>query len=110
MFFVFAIISFSIAYRRAKAAGHNGYLWGIVAATTFIATGLSLTIGFSVFLGIGIELWGWSEKAAETYSVIGAIISVIASFGTTWLILRKLNETSKETLSEPPPPPTFKQN
>ena len=110
MFFVFAIISFSIAYRRAKATGRSGYLWGIIATATFIATGLSLTFGFSIFLGMGIELWGWSENTVETYTVISAIISFVASFGTTWLILRKLRETSEEILSKPPPPPTFEQN
>ncbi|MCY7348058.1 MAG: hypothetical protein LH614_17840 [Pyrinomonadaceae bacterium] len=109
MFFVFAIISFSIAYRRAKATGRSGYLWGIIATATFIGTGLSLTFGFSVFLGMGIEL-GWSENTLETYTIICAITSMVASFGTTWLILHKLNETSEETLSEPPPPPTFNQN
>ena len=110
MFFVFAIISFSIAYRRAKAIGRNGYLWGVIAAATFILTGISLTFGFRIFLGIGIELWNWSKNTIEAYTIISAIISMATSFGTTWLILRKLREPSKEILSKPPPPPTFEQH
>ena len=110
MFFVFAIISFSIAYRRAKAIGRSGYLWGVIAAATFILTGISLTFGCRIFLGVGTELWSWSKNTVEIYIIISSIISWVASFGTTWLILRKLRKTSKEILSKSPPPPTFEQS
>ena len=109
MFFVFAIISYSIAYKRAKATGRNGYIWGIIATTVFIVTGFTITFGIGVFLGMGIELWNWSENIVESYSVIGTIVAVVASFGTTWLILRHLNKVPEESLPEPPPPPVFEQ-
>lgn len=109
MFFVFAIISFSIAYKRAKATGRNGYIWGIIAAAIFIGTGLSITFGIGVFLGMGMEFWNWSESTVESYSAVGAIVSVIASFGTTGLILRHLNKIPEESSAEPPSPPVFEQ-
>ncbi len=62
MFFVFAVIAAGIAYRRAKTAGHNGYLWAFIVAIVFVGTGLSLMFGFSLFLGIGREYWNWSES------------------------------------------------
>jgi hypothetical protein len=109
MFFIFAIISFSIAYKRAKVTGRNGFIWGIFAAATFIATGLTFTFGVGVILGIGIELWNWRESIVEGVSIIGAIVSVIASFATTWLILRHLNKVPEESLAKPPLPPIFEQ-
>ena|SRR4028118_1419861 len=109
MFFVFAILSFSIAYRRAKATGRNGTLWGIIATVVFIGTGLSLSFGISVFLGIGLEIWNWSESVVKTFSIIGGIIPLVFSFVTTWLILRYLNQAPEETFADPPLPPIFEQ-
>jgi hypothetical protein len=109
MFFIFAILSFSIAYKRAKATGRNGILWGIIASVVFAGTGLSLSSGMSILLGIGLEIWGWSETVVTTLSIIGGIISVVLSFVTTWLILRYLNRTYEETFLEPPLQPIFEQ-
>ncbi len=109
MFFVFAVISAGIAFSRARATGCNGYLWAFIAAVVFVGTGLSFTFGFSLFLEVGREFWNWSEGVIENYSIIGAILSVIASFGTTWLILRKFNKVPEKTFTEPPLPPIFER-
>ena len=109
MFFAFAIISFSIAYKRAEAIGRNGYIWGIIAAAVFICTDFTIPFGIGIFFRIGIEFWNWSESFVENYSIVFAIVGLFASFGTTWLILRHLNKIPEESFPEPPPPPVFEQ-
>ena len=109
MFFVFTIISFSIAYRRAKATGRNSVLWGIIAALVFAATGLSFSFGMSFLLAIGLEIWDWSETTVTTFSIISGIISLVLSFVSTWVILSYLNQNPEETIAEPSPPPIFEQ-
>jgi len=97
MFFVFAIISFSIAYKRASSNGRNGYFWGLIASIVFILTGLSISFGVGVFVGIGIEAWNWQPNVVDFISITGSVIAVIASFSTTWLIFRFLGSSKEES-------------
>lgn len=106
---IFAIISAWLAYKRAKDAGRNAVGWAAAAAGVFIGTQLLIQLGLGVFLGLGIAAFGWSESILETYAIPATIVSIAASFGTTWLLLRYLDKIpEEETLySAPPAPPNF---
>lgn len=80
MFFIFAIISFSIAYRRASSNGRNGYLWGLIASVAFILSGLSISFGIGVFIGFGIEVWNWQQDTVDIITITGSVLAVIVSF------------------------------
>jgi hypothetical protein len=104
---IFALISAWLAYKRAKANNRNAILWAFIAAATFLGTQLIVSVGCGIILGIGIQLFGWSDSVFETYNLPITIVAVIASFGTTWLLLRYLDKIPEEEGFIPPPsPPT----
>ena len=104
---LFAIITAWLAYKRAKENGRNGILWAIAGAGTFIATQLAVSFGIGIILGLGVKLWGWSEAVYDHYTVPITIVAIIASFITSWLLLRYLDKApAEESFTQPPPPPT----
>lgn len=108
---IFAIISAWLAYKRAKATGRNAILWAFIAAAVFIGTQLVIQFGLGVLLGLGVEILSWSEQTLNIYAILITIFAIIASFGTTWLVLRYLDKVpGAETFSSPPPPPEFDKN
>lgn len=106
---IFAVISAWLAYKRAKIAGRNAIGWAAIAAAVFIGTQLAVQFGIGIFLGVGIAAFGWSNTILETYSIPATILAIIASFGTTWLVLRYLDKIPEDeaSFSAPPAPPTF---
>ncbi len=94
-----------IAYGKAKQRNRSPIRWAFIAATTFLATQIS--IGFVIGLGEGI--W-WSETLFETHQIYVTAASLIACALTNWLALRPLNKASNESFTEPPPPPIFEQH
>ena len=104
---IFALISAWLAYKKAKAASRNAILWALIAAGTFIGTQLIITFGAGIILGLGVELFGWSDSIFDAYSIPITVLAVIASFGSTWLVLRYLDKIPEEEIfMTPPPPPT----
>jgi len=105
---IFALISAWLAYKRAKTANRNGVLWATIAAVTYIGTQLAIQFGCGILLGLGINFFGWSESVLEYYNIPITIFAVLASFGSTWLVLRYLDRLPEdESFVAPPPPPTF---
>lgn len=106
---ILALITAWLAYKKATENGRNGILWAIIGAGVFIGTQLLVSVAIGVFLGTGVGLWGWSETVYETYSILITIAALIASFFTSWLLLKFLdkNPEIKNTYTPPPSPPRF---
>lgn len=105
---IFALVSAWLAYKKAQAANRSGILWAVIAAVTYIGTQLIVQLGFGVLLGLGIQIFGWSETILDTYSIPITILAIILSFGSTWLVLRYLDQLPvDESFVPPPAPPTF---
>ncbi len=103
-----AIITAWLAYKKANENGRNGILWAFIGAGVFIGTQLLVSLAIGIFLGIGVGLWGWSETVFETYNIPITIVAVIASFFTSWLLLKYLERRPENnTFTPPPSPPKF---
>ena len=111
---IFAIVAAVLAYRRANENGRNGWLWAFIAAAVFVGTQLVISLGAGVVMGLGVALFGWSEAIFDDTLYVGPItvLSIGASIGATWLLLRYLDRPAVPDASDlppPPPPPTFGQ-
>jgi hypothetical protein len=104
---ILAIITAWLAYKRAKEHGRNAILWAIAGAATFIGTQLAVSFGIGTLFGLGITFFGWSEKVLDDYVALVTIVAIIASFITSWLLLRYLDKAPAEegNFMPPPPPP-----
>lgn len=102
---ILAIIVAWLAYKKAKEQGRNGIVWAIAGAATFVGTQVLVSFGLGVVLGFGIEALGWSETLYDTYSIPILVVAIVASFFTSWLLLRWLGKTPPEEEFLPPPPP-----
>lgn len=98
------------AYRKAQEKGRSPIRWALIAAATFIGTQILVSGGIGIIFAIGTEFRGWSENLIFSYSLPITIVVLLASIFANWLVLRPLNKTSGESLSQPPPPPTFESN
>ena len=111
---IFAIVAAVLAYRTANENGRNGLLWAVIAAALFIGSQLVVTFGIGILIGVGVEIFGWSEAVYEETMVWGPItvVAIGVSILTTWLLLRYLSRpaTVEVDNSPPPPPPTFGDN
>jgi len=102
------ILAAFFAYKKAKSTGRSGVLWALIVAGVYIGTQLLLALGIGLFLGIGVELFGWSETAYDDFNLLITAVCIIASFGSVWLVFRYLDKMPKdETYIVPPPPPAF---
>ena len=106
---IFAIVAALLAYKKAKDSGRNGILWAFIAVGVFIGTQLLVSIGVGIFLELGVAFLGWSDNVlTDDYTIPITIITFIASFVATWLVLRYLNKIPEDvTFVSPPPPPNF---
>ena len=105
---ILALITAWLAYKRAKENGRNAVLWAIAGAATFIGTQLAVSFGIGIFFGFGVALFNWSENVVDDYVVPITVIAIIASFLTSWLLLRFLDKApAEESFLPPPPPPNF---
>lgn len=107
------IIAAFMAYKKASLTGRSGILWAFITAAVYIGTQLILALGIGLFLGIGVELFGWSETIYEDWNLLVTALCIVASFGAVWLIFRYLDKAPPEEIfvsPPPPPPPTFDEN
>ncbi len=106
---LFALLFIFLGYKRAKNAGKNGILWGTLAGVTFIGTQLLTGLMIGIFLGIGVEVWGWSEDVFEKYELGITLIAVVLSFITAFIVVKLAdrNPVIEDIASRPPPPPKF---
>lgn len=104
---IFALITAWLAYKRAVQNGRNGILWALAGAGVFIGTQLAVTFAIGIFLGIGMGLFDWSESIFDDYSFLISAVGVVASFISSWLLLRYLDKVPDEGFEKPPAPPQF---
>lgn len=64
-------------------------------------------MAIGIFIGLGIGFRNWSETTFDDYEVFISIIAVVASFFTSWLLLRYLDKVPEENFERPPAPPQF---
>ena len=109
---ILAIVFAYLGYKRANSAGRNGILWAFITAGVFILTQVVIGFGFGIILGIGGELYGWSEDLTSGSNLIFTIVTIIISSVAGYIALRFADRPlEQETLSDaPPPPPNFGQN
>ena len=102
------IIAAFLSYKKAVSTNRSGILWAFITAAVYIGTQLLFALGIGLFLGIGVELFGWSETVYDDWNLLITAICIIASFGGVWLVFRYLDKMPKdETFVSPPAPPTF---
>jgi len=102
------ILAAYFAYKKAKSTGRNGFLWALITAGIFIGTQFFVALGIGLSLAIGVEIFGWSETVYEDFNFLITAVSIVASFGSLWLVFRYLDKIpGEETFTSPPPPPTF---
>lgn len=111
---ILAILIAWMAYKKATASGRNGALWAVAGAAVFIGTQLVVQFGLGILLGVWLLADpDMSEDALDSYTLPLTIVSIVASFGSSWLLLRYLDRpvmSDDEFTAEPPPPPTFSEN
>lgn len=80
LYYLFAMLCFGIAFQRARAIGRSGFLWGSIAAGTFVLTGWIVAFCLEIVLAIGAEFWDWDSDTLDYIRIVGLILAWIASF------------------------------
>jgi ABC-type glycerol-3-phosphate transport system permease component len=102
------ILAAFMAYKKARTTGRSGILWALITAGVYIGTQLLFGLGIGLFLGVGVELFGWSETVYDDWNLLITAVCIIAPFGGIWLVFRYLDKLpAEQTFVSPPPPPTF---
>jgi len=102
------ILAAYLAYKKAKSTGRNGFLWALITAGVFIGTQFFAALAIGLFLAVGVEIFGWSEAVYDDFNFLITAVSIVASFGSIWLVFRYLDKIpGEDTFTTPPPPPTF---
>ncbi len=105
---ILIILAIWFGYKKARDSGRNPWLWAAISAGVFIGTQLLVGFGAGVLIVIGQELWGWDEKAFDTYMLLANIPAIVLSIAALWLVFRFLDrQPVVEIADAPPPPPTF---
>ena len=69
---------------------------------------LIVSLGVGIFLGLGIGLFEWPESVLTDYELGITLIAIVASFFTSWLLLKWLDrQPPDDSYTSPPEPPTF---
>lgn len=102
---IIAIVFAYLAYKKAKDAGRSGIAWALIAAGVFIGTQMVVGMASGLFLGLGAQLWGWSQSAVDGYSIVATIVAIAVSIAAGWLVLRYLDRVPETERFTPPPPP-----
>jgi MFS family permease len=103
---ILAILAAWFGYKKGKDSGRNGILWAFICAATFIGTQLLTAVVIGMFLGIGVELWGWSEDIYDRYVLLINIACIVISVVSLLLVFRYLDKVPDQEVFTPPPPPT----
>ena len=101
-----SILAAWFGYKKAKETGRNGFLWAFICAGTFIGVQILCGLVIALFIGIGIGVWGWSEKVFDDYNILISIVSMVFGIASLFLVFRYLDKIPQnEIVSQPPPPP-----
>lgn len=109
MLLALTILAIWFGYKKAKVTGRNAILWGFICAGTFIGVQFFIAFGIAVFLGFGVELWGWSPTLYNDYTNVINIVCIVASIAALLRLFRYLDKVPEPEVFTPPPPPNFNQ-
>ena len=105
---ILAILAVWFGYKKARDTGRNGFLWGAICGGAFIGVQFFVALAIGITIGIGIELFGWSETLYEDLEWVITIVAVAASVVALWLLFKFLDRMpAEQAVDIPPPPPTF---
>lgn len=105
---ILAILAVWFGYKKARDTGRNGVLWGAICGGTFIGVQFFAALVIGITIGIGIEVFGWSETLYEDLEWVITIGAIAASVIALWLLFKFLDRMpAGESTDLPPPPPTF---
>ena len=108
---ILAILAFIWGYRKGRDSGRNAALWSVICGSTFLGIQVIFSLGIGMFIGLGIAMWGWSEKLLDQYSILISIAAIVPAGLALWLIFRYLDRIPDEPMvTAPPPPPSFSIN
>lgn len=105
------IFAIWFGYKKARDSGRNGILWGAICGGVFIGTQFMVAIGAGIFIGIGVEMWGWKETLYDDMSWVITLASIVASIVALLIVFKFLDRIPDDDPPvTPPPPPTFENN
>lgn len=97
---IFIIVSAVFVYRTARNNGHKPVLWTVAAVAGYFLIQFAVGVAAALYVGIGIEAWGWPADTFEKFGMIISLISMVPSVAYVLLILRSVNR-----IKEGSPPP-----
>jgi len=100
---ILAIITAWLAYKRAKQAGRNAILWALAGAAVYIGTQLVVSFALGLALGFAILFFKWPRSTLDTATIPLTIAAIVASFFTSWLLLKYLDSLPRVDQAEPSP-------
>ena len=105
-----AVLAFYFGYKKGNESGRGGLKWSLISGFTFIGIQLAVAFGAGIFIGLGIELWGWKQNLYDDLTWVITIASILLSVIPLMLIFRYLDRVPDEPVMIAPPPPTFDRN
>lgn len=102
---ILAILFAVLGWRKAEETGRSKVLWAFLMVVFFIGGQLFAGIAIGVFLGFGIEAFGWSESVFDDYYWPISIVSLAFAIGMCSLVLYLLGRRSGHSPVDDPPPP-----
>jgi len=97
---IFIIVAAIFVYRTARKNGHKPGIWTIAAVAGFFLIQFGVAVVAGLYIGIGIEAWGWPADTFEKFGMIISLISMVPSVAYVLLILRSVNRVKE---GSPPP-------
>ena len=95
-------------FKKAKLAGRNPYLWGLICIAAFVVPQVvsGILMGSVVFLASEVLGLGQPLSSGDNYFSLINILSLIAGFiGLLWAYRYLDRVPIPETVDQPPPPP-----
>ena len=100
---IFVIVSAIFVYRTARNNGHRAVLWTAAAVAGFFLIQVAVAAAAGLYIGIGIEAWGWPADSFEKFGMIIGLVAMLPSVAYVLFILRLVNRV-KEGLPAPNSP------
>ena len=97
---IFIIVAAIFVYRTARNNGHNPVIWTIAAVAGYFLIQFAVAVVAGLYIGIGIEAWGWPADTYEKFGMVIGLIAIVPSVAFVLFILRSVNRVAE---GSPPP-------